>query len=149
RGARADRRPLRLRPGVSRDRARRLSPAPDVRSADRFSADGREPPTHGMEEPHVSVWTRTGSAVVGLALAGVISNRLFAVCQSWVGGAALYADWINRVAASVLGAALLLSWFERAPGLRRRLPRPVALALATALAVLSLGVYVAFGDVQF
>ena len=97
----------------------------------------------------MSVWTRTGSAVVGFALAGVISSRLFAVCQSWAGGAALYADWINRVAAGVLSAALLLSCFERAPGLRRRLPRPVALALATALAVLSLGVYVAFGDVQF
>ena len=97
----------------------------------------------------MSVWTRAGSAVVGFALGGAISGSLFAVFWRWVGGAALYADWINRVAAGVLGAALLLSWFERAPGVRRRLPRPVALASATALAVLSLGVYVAFGDVQF
>jgi hypothetical protein len=94
-------------------------------------------------------WTRTGSAVVGVALAGTISGNLFAVRQRWVGDAALYAHWINGVAASVLAAALVLSWFERARGLRRRLPRPVALALATTLAMLSLGLYVAFGDVQF
>ena len=97
----------------------------------------------------MSVWTRAGSAVVGFAVAAAISIRLFAIPQGWMGGPALYADWINVVAASVLGAALLLSWFERAPGLHRRLPRPVAIALATALAALSLGVYVAFGDVQF
>src|SRR5262249_15214633 len=80
---------------------------------------------------------------------GAISGSLFVVHQRWLGDAALYAQWINGVAGSVLAVALALSWFERAPGLRRRLPRPVAMALATALAALSLGVYVAFGEVQF
>ena len=97
----------------------------------------------------MSAWTRAGSAVVGVGLASAIASSLFAVHRTWFGGGLLDPDWINAVAASVLGAALLLSWLERAPGLRRRLPRPVAAALATALAVLSIGVYVAFGDVQF
>jgi hypothetical protein len=69
--------------------------------------------------------------------------------RAWFGRALLNPDWINGLAASVLGAALVFSWLERASRLRRRLPRPVATALATALGVLSLGVYVAFGDVQF
>src|SRR5215831_16320796 len=43
-------------------------------------------------QPHMNPWTRTGSAAVGLALAGTISGSLFAVRQRWVGDAALYAQ---------------------------------------------------------
>jgi len=97
----------------------------------------------------MSVWTRAGSAVAGIALATAVVIGLFAIHRTWFGSAMLNPDWINGLAASVLGVALVFSWLERAPRLRRRLPRPVATALATALGVLSLGVYVAFGDVQF
>jgi len=97
----------------------------------------------------MSVWTRAGSAVAGIAVATAVVIGLFAIHRTWFGSAMLNPDWINGLAASVLGVALVFSWLERAPRLRRRLPRPVAIALATTLVVLSLGVYVALGDVQF
>ena len=97
----------------------------------------------------MSIWTRVGSAVAGIAAATAVVSGLLAIHRTWFGGALLNPDWINGLAASVLDAALVFSWLEHAPCLRRRLPRPVATALATALGVLSLGVYLAFGDVQF
>src|SRR2546422_1258895 len=110
---------------------------------DRHPSRGR-----GMQR-RMGLARRMCAAAVGVALAGAVVLGVLAVHSRWFGGWPVGSDWINALAAAVAGAALLLSWVERTPGRRRRLPRPVAIALAAALGALSLAVYVALGDVQF